>query len=131
MIDATCHCGAVKVRAPKAPETVTDCNCSICRRLGTLWAYYDPAEVVMETPDSALESYVRHDKDGDGHLAFRSCRTCGCTVDWRSVKDPDHNRMGINANLFDREVLAGIRVRRLDGADTWKFFDQPEERPWT
>jgi hypothetical protein len=130
MIEATCHCGAVKVQVPKAPETVTDCNCSICRRLGVLWAYYDPAEVVMETSDEALVSYVRHDKDGDGHLAFRRCRTCGCTVDWRATV-PNHNRMGINANLFDPAVLAGIRVRRLDGADTWKFFDEPGERPWT
>jgi hypothetical protein len=25
-----------------APETVTDCNCSICRRYGALLAYYSP-----------------------------------------------------------------------------------------
>lgn len=114
MIEATCHCGAVKVQAPRAPETVTDCNCSICRRLGTLWAYYDPAEVVMETPDSDLQSYVRQDADGD--LAFRRCRTCGCTVDWRPLGRRIQNRMGVNARLFDPIVLEGARIRKFDGA---------------
>jgi hypothetical protein len=125
MIEASCHCGAVRVQAPRPPETVTDCNCSICRRLGVLWAYHDPAEVVMETPDSALTAYVRRDKDVPGHLAFRSCRVCGCTVDWRSLTP--HNRMGINARLFDPQVLAAARMRRLDGADTWTYLD--EETP--
>ena len=39
MIAGSCHCGAVKIAVAEAPATVTSCNCSICRRLGTLWAY--------------------------------------------------------------------------------------------
>jgi hypothetical protein len=31
--------------------------------------------------------------------------------------------MGVNARLLEPEVLEGIRVRRLDGARTWKFVD--------
>ena len=42
MIEATCHCGAVRLKAPHPPQSVTDCNCSICRLLGVLWAYYNP-----------------------------------------------------------------------------------------
>jgi hypothetical protein len=116
MIEATCHCGAVKIQAPRAPETVTDCNCSICRRLGTLWAYYDPAEVVMETPGTALLAYVRADSAGGGDLAFRFCRTCGCTVDWRPLEGREQDRMGINARLFDPKVLEDAKVRKIDGA---------------
>ena len=61
MLTATCHCGAVRIEVPAAPATTTDCNCSICRRYGTLWAYY---------PDG----YVR----GDRTLRFVRCRACGC-----------------------------------------------------
>ena len=32
---ATWHCGAVTIEAA-APETLTDCNCSLCRRIGGL-----------------------------------------------------------------------------------------------
>ncbi|MGH7025271.1 MAG: GFA family protein [Caulobacteraceae bacterium] len=119
MIEATCHCGAVRIEAPRPPETVTDCNCSICRKLGALWVYYDPAEVKMTTPETNLAGYVR----GDGTLTFRHCRTCGCTTDWRPLPGKSQDRMGINARLFAPEILASARIRHLDGADTWQFLD--------
>ena len=45
MLFATCHCGAVGVEIPGPPQAVTNCNCSICRRLGALWAYYPAGQV--------------------------------------------------------------------------------------
>jgi hypothetical protein len=32
--------------------------------------------------------------------------------------------MGVNARLFEPEVLATARVRRLDGAGTGKYLDE-------
>jgi hypothetical protein len=37
MISTTCHCGAVHISIPRAPDTLTNCDCSICRRYGLLW----------------------------------------------------------------------------------------------
>jgi hypothetical protein len=31
--------------------------------------------------------------------------------------------VGVNARNFDPAVIEGVRVRRLDGASTWKFLD--------
>ena len=121
MIEAVCHCGAVKVAVPSAPEQVTSCNCSICRRLGGLWAYYAPADVTI-TGLEATAAYVRHDGPDMGQLALHHCRTCGCTTHW-SPLDPGHNRMGVNTRLMPPEILAQARVRHLDGADTWEFLD--------
>ncbi len=45
MVEASCHCGAVRLQVDDAPAEVTDCNCSICRRYGVLWAYYAPGQV--------------------------------------------------------------------------------------
>ena len=33
------------------------------------------------------------------------------------------SRVGVNARGFERDAIEGIRVRRFDGADTWKFLD--------
>ena len=49
MTRATCHCGAVVLEVDSPPAEVNDCHCSICRRYGTLWAYYSP-ELVACTP---------------------------------------------------------------------------------
>jgi hypothetical protein len=40
MLTASCHCGAVMVQVPRKPRSLTNCNCSMCRRYGVLWAYY-------------------------------------------------------------------------------------------
>ena len=55
MVEATCHCGAVKLQIATAPDTVKDCNCSICHRYGVLWAYYTLDAVQVS---GATETYM-------------------------------------------------------------------------
>ena len=43
--------------APTAPDTVTECNCSICRKLAARWAYYKPSDVGMPKAGST-QPYV-------------------------------------------------------------------------
>lgn len=116
-IDGSCHCGRVSLEVMDAPTQVTSCNCSICRRLGTLWAYYTPADVRV-TGTTATYRW------GDRTIDFHHCPTCGCTTHWSPVEGRDNQRMGINARLLAPEVVAAARVRRLDGAsEDWKYLD--------
>jgi hypothetical protein len=118
MIAGSCHCGAVTVEVSRAPVEVTSCNCSICRRLGTLWAYFERGDVRIA---GATATYCWGDKSID----FHHCSACACTTHWspRTGRD-EPDRMGINARLLAPEVLATARVRRLDGAsDDWKYLD--------
>ena len=110
MIEASCHCGSVKLEITPGPETVTDCNCSICRRYGTLWVYYAPRQVRI-TEDVATQTYQWDDRS----LYFHRCAECGCVTHWSPV-DPTRDRMGINANLLSLDILAAARVHFLDGA---------------
>ncbi|HEY5106528.1 MAG TPA: GFA family protein [Caulobacteraceae bacterium] len=118
MIEASCHCGAMRFEADHPPKSLTECNCSICRRLGARWAYYAPHEVKLIAAEGATAAYAW----GDRSLEFHHCKTCGCTTHWARLQgDPD--RMGINARLFDPADLQAVPVRRLDGADTWRFLE--------
>jgi hypothetical protein len=119
MLRATCHCGAVAVEIPRAPERVTNCNCSICRRYGTLWAYFDDAEVRVEAAPGALDEYAW----GHKALAFVRCATCGCVVRWRALQ-PGIAHTGVNARLFEPQVLGPVRIRLLDGADTEEYVGE-------
>ena len=115
MIEASCHCGAVTLRLASAPVTVTDCNCSICRRYGVLWAYYPPRDVEVA---GATDTYFWDDHSID----FHRCKTCGCVSHWSAV-DPSRDRMGVNARLLPLAVVAAARVRHLDGAVTEAYLD--------
>src|SRR5579863_4159547 len=57
MVEATCHCGAVRVDVPKPPRDVEvkECNCSICRRTGAVLAYYSPRDVRVH---GATDTYL-------------------------------------------------------------------------
>ena len=58
MIEASCHCGAVQFAVETAPGDVNDCNCSICRRYGALWAYYHPQQVRFVTENGPTDIYM-------------------------------------------------------------------------
>ena len=121
MIEGSCHCGKVRFQIEALTPTVTSCNCSICHRLGALWAYYTAGEVAFTAGAGVTIPYVQQG-EGMGGLAIHHCPGCGCTTHWSSLK-PDIDRMGINARLLDHALLDGVRVRRLDGADTWKELE--------
>lgn len=112
MVEAFCHCGAVRIVLPSAPSQVTACNCSICRRYGWLLAYYGLADVVVQG-DTDTYSW------GDHMLAFHRCKVCGCGTHWYPLGTPTLDRMGVNARLLPPDVLARACVRRFDGAETW------------
>jgi len=115
MIGASCHCGAVKIRIDGELGNLTSCNCSICRRLGTLWTYHSPRRVEII---GATATY----RWGDETLDLHRCVVCGCTTHWSPI-DPASDRMGVNARLADPALVAAARVRRFDGAETWEFLD--------
>ena len=45
MIEGTCLCRAVSWQFEGEPDGATACNCTACRRYGTLWAYDYEGEV--------------------------------------------------------------------------------------
>ena len=119
MIEASCHCGSVKIEIPRKPRTLTDCNCSICRRYGTLWAYFRAIDVRIRAKRGATVGYSW----GDRRLRFVRCRNCGCVTHWEHIRKSIPGRVGVNARNLDPAVLSRARIRRLDGASTWKFLD--------
>ena len=117
MLEATCHCGAVRLTVETAPDTVSECNCSICRRLGARWAYYPTGDVGMPSPGKT-QPYVW----GERMLAFHRCRACGVPTHWQSL-DGAQPRMAINARLFDGLDWSGIKIRQFDGETSWAYKD--------
>ena len=120
-IGGSCHCGAVRIAVPRAPEWVGSCNCSLCRRTGALMAYYPPEEVRVE---GATAVYLT----GDRFIRLHHCPNCACHTHWdanaqaladdlpEDVRAALTTRMGVNARLLD-----GFELREgVDG--TMPFF---------
>jgi hypothetical protein len=107
---ATCHCGAVRIEAARAPDALNECLCSICRRYAVRWAYYRRAEATVT--GGAVDTY----EWGRRTLAFHRCVMCGCVTHWTS-NEPERDMMAINARLFDPIEIADVPVHQSDGPD--------------
>lgn len=119
MIEGHCHCGAVRWTLAVRPDWLTRCNCAYCRRANGLWAHAERSQITLDYPAGGVVRYVQ----GDQTLAFISCKTCGCTTHWESLDPAAGTRMAVNANMAEPAAIAGLRVRRFDGADSWEFLD--------
>jgi len=104
----SCHCGRVRLVLRDDPVDAGECNCSLCRRIGGLWAYTEPANVTVEGAQVAY-------RQGDCMLDTWHCSTCGCTTHWTAV-DPDHQRMAVNLRMFEPALWQDLPRRFIDGA---------------
>lgn len=120
LLSGQCHCGAVRMRLPQRPQTAVTCNCSICRRLGALWAFYPMGSVAFEGHPEATEDYVW----GAKTIRTFRCRSCGCATHWEPISpDRGGTKLSVNLHNFDPSIAASVTVRRFDGADTWAYID--------
>jgi hypothetical protein len=119
MLEGSCHCGAITFSVPGKPEWLTECNCSICRRIGARWAHFERDEVELSAQPNATIAYVQ----GDKTLAVHTCKRCGCTPYWLGLDPEAGTRMALNFRMCDPDETLDIPVRHFDGADTWQFLD--------
>jgi len=106
-----CHCGAVTIRIPRKPDSISHCNCSLCAKTGFQGIYFSSEELGIE---GETDTYVRADSN-PAYLAQHRCRHCGIITHWTPLTDPPHERMGINARLFEPESFEGVPVKAVDG----------------
>ncbi|MFO1219471.1 MAG: GFA family protein [Burkholderiaceae bacterium] len=108
----------MSVTIPRPPAEVTNCNCTLCRRVGGLWAYYPCAEVQVAGDPEHTDSYVQ----GDRTLRTVRCKTCGCVTHWEPLDRAQHPRMGVNMRMFEPGAAGDYRIKLLDGAESWEAF---------
>ena len=119
-LEGRCHCGAVGWRLQGLPESVTACNCTVCRRYGVLWAYgHEGQDIAVDGPSVAY----RRGKAIDFHF----CPTCGSVSHWRAqaLQEDGRRRIAVNLRLTDPEPIAKLPIDHFDGLDT--FDDLPRD----
>lgn len=100
------------------PTEIFECNCSICRKLGVLWAYYARDEVTFEKGAGTTRIY-----EWNKHwIQFHSCATCGCTTHWLPTDPEVRHKMGVNARLVDGLNLTNTELKHIDGGENGHFW---------
>jgi hypothetical protein len=120
MITGSCLCASVRWTFAGQPDGATACNCTACRRYGTLWAYDYENEGIRVT--GPTQPFVRGKA-----LAFHFCPTCGCVVFWlgQQVDEQGRRRIAVNLRLAEPNSVAAIPIDHFDGLDS--FDDLPRD----
>ena len=120
MLQGSCHCGAVGWQFEGMPDGATACNCTVCRRYGTLWAYDYENEGIKVS--GATQAYSRGQA-----IDFHFCPTCGCVAFWRGKRldEQGRRRIAVNLRLTEPGPIAKVPIDHFDGLDT--FDDLPRD----
>jgi len=110
MFHASCHCGAVRLEIARKPRTLTECNCSMCGRLGARWAYYTRKAVRVVCSNGAMQAYLYRTKTYE----YYHCKVCGCVTHYARVNVKRSDKVAVNARMMKPEDVASISIRRLD-----------------
>jgi len=120
MFSVECHCGKLKLVADQPPSSITSCNCSICNRLGALWAYYDRQNVELIDGDTPADTYSW----GAGTITYHRCAECGCTTHYTATEADATELIALNCRMAKLSDISRIPVRQFDGLLTWKYLDE-------
>ncbi|MCA8927362.1 MAG: GFA family protein [Alphaproteobacteria bacterium] len=108
-----CHCGAVRitVRRDAPVDSLTDCNCSVCRKKGILHLAVPEADLTIDRGEQALTLYQWR-----SHTAKHwFCRHCGIHVFNRPRMHPE--RYSVNARCLDEfdAIMPNVTLVPFDG----------------
>jgi len=125
MIRAACHCTAVRLEVADLPDWVLECNCTLCRRYGAIWAYPEAGKVKVVRGDDATETYVW----GDRMLAFHRCKACGCVTHFAALDTSPPRIYGLNARMIPTLDPASVRLLQIDNGHSGFFWTRSANPP--
>ncbi|MGN6513310.1 MAG: GFA family protein [Lysobacteraceae bacterium] len=109
----SCHCGRIAFTVEGDIGGVIECNCSLCRRRGSLLAFFPREALVLSTPEGDYATYRFNRHAIDHHF----CPTCGVAPFSESVDPRTGGRMAaVNVRCLADVDLAALEVKRFDGA---------------
>lgn len=111
LYQGSCHCGATAFEVEGEIAEVYSCNCSICRRKGSLLWFVPRDALTLKTPESAMSTYTFNTH----RIEHKFCPTCGIGP-LAYAAAPDGTPMAaINVRCLPEVDLAALTVKTFDG----------------
>jgi len=107
----SCHCGRVAFEVEGMVDRSMACNCSMCRRRGSLLWFVPRERLQLLTPEADVATYRFHKHV----IAHRFCPNCGIHV-YGEGQAPDGKPMAaVNIRCIEDIELETVPVTQFDG----------------
>lgn len=109
----SCHCGQVAFEAEGEIDGVLACNCSMCRRKGSLLWFVprDALELRAEADDLGTYTFNKH------AIRHRFCQVCGIHPFAEATAQDGRPMAAINVRCIEGIDLASVPVQSYNGRD--------------
>lgn len=108
----SCHCGGIAFEAEGEIDGALDCNCSICRRRGSLLWFVPHARFRLTTPPGNVSTYRFHSQQ----IQHQFCATCGIHPFGEGTDPSGAKMVAINLRCVEGLDLEAIPRQKFDGA---------------
>ena len=108
----SCHCGAVAFEFDGEVKGAMSCNCSWCRRRGSL-LHFVPAESFRQTAGGTAQTSYLFNKKQIEHLF---CSTCGVESFGRDRLPSGEAMVAVNLRCVPAIDLDALHIKKVDGA---------------
>ena len=108
----SCHCGRVAFEVEVDVSSALACNCSICRRKGSLLAFVPRERLKLATPEEAARTYTFNQHV----IEHRFCPVCGIHPYGLGVDREGNAMAAINVRCLEDLDLDAVTVQHFDGA---------------
>lgn len=107
----SCHCGRIAFEVEGKIDGALSCNCSICRRKGSLLWFVPRDQLHLLTPEDNASTYTFNQH----RIKHRFCPTCGIHP-YGEGTGPDGKPMAaINIRCLENVDLATLPITEYDG----------------
>ena len=111
LYQGSCHCGDVAFEVEGTIDGALACNCSMCRRRGSLLWFVPHEQLRLRTPADALAGYTFNKHV----IAHRFCARCGIHTYGEGSDARGNVVAAINLRCIDGLDLDAIPVQHYDG----------------
>lgn len=109
----SCHCGRIAFELEGDVTDAIDCNCSMCRRRGSLLAFFPREALTLKTPESDYGTYYFNREK----IAHHFCPNCGIAPFSESIHPKTGEPMAaVNVRCLPDVDLASVKIAQFDGA---------------
>jgi hypothetical protein len=111
-VRGSCHCGKIAYSLDAEPTEAIECNCSICRRRGSVLAAVAPDKFHLETSrdDIAVYTFGKH------VIRHQFCKRCGCAPFAEGIGPDGEAMVVVNLRCAENFDLSTIKITPFDGA---------------
>ncbi|MCX7363934.1 MAG: GFA family protein [Alphaproteobacteria bacterium] len=106
-----CHCGAVSFSVDLDLAGALKCNCSICTKLGAVWAFAPKSNFALKSGAAQQGDY----QFGKKSLHHRFCTSCGIESYAEGMAPDGTATVGINLRCLEGVEVEKLTPRPFDG----------------